>query len=91
MKYLENPRVTFQEVPDETSLIFEITSCPFKCEGCHSPWMRDNIGTELTPEIFEKEISKYTTLVTCVCFMGGDQHKDELKIQIQNSTVYRCN
>ena len=36
LKYL-NCQVTFAEVPDEISLCINITNCPNRCPGCHSP------------------------------------------------------
>ena len=42
--------VVFNEIPDEVTLAIEITNCPGMCEGCHSPWLREDIGEELTPE-----------------------------------------
>lgn len=36
--------IVFQEVPGEVSLALNISNCPFKCEGCHSPHLRENIG-----------------------------------------------
>ena len=36
--------VVFQEVPDEVSLAFEVSGCPFKCEGCHSPHLWEDVG-----------------------------------------------
>lgn len=70
MKYL-NTVVTFQEVPDEISLCVNITECPIKCDGCHSPELQQNIGKELTFNTLGKLI-KSNKGITCVCFMGGD-------------------
>lgn len=71
MKYL-NAEVTFAEFPDEISLCINITNCPLHCEGCHSPELWKDIGTELT----EKELSKLINSnkgITCVGFMGGKE------------------
>lgn len=69
--------VTFQEVPNEVSLVFEITGCPHKCKGCHSPFLWDYHGFKLK-ECIEPIIKKYEGMITCVCFMGGDQNPEEL-------------
>lgn len=61
--------VVFSEIPDETSLVFNITNCPFSCEGCHSPHLRANIGQELTADVIFALLDKYPD-VTCVLFMG---------------------
>jgi anaerobic ribonucleoside-triphosphate reductase activating protein len=76
LKY-ESYSIIFQEVPDEITLGFNISGCPYKCEGCHSPFLWEDIGTPLLENI-ESVIKKYENLITCVCFFGGDQNKDEL-------------
>ncbi|MCF8273908.1 MAG: anaerobic ribonucleoside-triphosphate reductase activating protein [Flavobacteriaceae bacterium] len=72
-------QVVFQEVPGEISLCFSICGCPLKCEGCHSPhlWKEEN-GKTLTIEKFEKILKQYDDLATCVLFMGGEWHENEL-------------
>lgn len=69
--------VTFQEVPGEVSLIFDITGCPHHCPDCHSKFLWDYYGKPLLEDL-PKIIGKYYGMVTCVCFMGGDQNKQEL-------------
>lgn len=63
--------VGFQEVPDEISLCINITNCPNNCIGCHSPYLAEDIGNELTPEELSRLIMKNKG-ITCVCLMGGD-------------------
>ncbi len=70
--------VTFQEVPNETSLVFNISGCPYKCRGCHSQYLWEYTGEYISEEI-ECILLQYKGLVTCVCFMGGDQNLTELK------------
>lgn len=62
--------ITFQEVPNEVSLTFTITNCPYRCEGCHSPWLQSDIGDELTIADILDYINQYQGAITCVCFMG---------------------
>ena len=69
MKYLDT-QVTFREFPDEISLCINITNCPFKCPGCHSPELREDIGTELDTKELDKLI-KSNRGITLVGFMGG--------------------
>ena len=69
--------ITFQEVPNEVSLSINISNCPYKCRGCHSEYLWDYDGEFLLDNI-ENIINGYKDLITCVCFMGGDQNKDEL-------------
>ena len=49
LKYVDT-KVTFAEVPDEISLCINISNCPNHCEGCHSPYLAEDIGTELTKD-----------------------------------------
>ena len=69
--------VVFEEIPDEITLAIEITNCPGHCEGCHSPWLREDIGEELTPERLNELIDKNDG-ITCVCFMGEGNDKEGL-------------
>ena len=71
--------VTFQEVPNEIALVFTISNCPYKCPGCHSPWLQTNIGHELTMAVISKLLDIYRGAVTCICFMGAG--KDPSVIQ----------
>lgn len=63
--------VSFNEVPDEISLCINFSNCPYHCEGCHSPYLRTDIGENLTPGKLLELIIKNKG-ITCVCLMGGD-------------------
>lgn len=79
IKYIDYA-VVLSEVPDEISVAIEITNCPHKCENCHSPHLRNDIGTELTDAEIDAIIKK-SKGITCVCLMGGDaSHKDVANI-----------
>ena len=69
--------VVFQEVPSEISLAIEITGCPHRCTNCHSKFLWDYTGRLLSQD-FDSLLNKYSGLITCVCFMGGDQNLSEL-------------
>ena len=71
MRYL-NYQVVFKEVPDEVTLSINITNCPYRCPGCHSPYLQEDVGEELTFETLSYLIEKNKG-ITCVCFMGGRQ------------------
>ena len=64
--------IVCQEIPDEISLAVNISCCPNRCPGCHSPWLWSNEGEDMTEEMLEGLIGKYSAAVTCFCFMGGD-------------------
>ncbi len=63
--------IVFQEIPDEMTLAINISGCPHRCHGCHSPHLWENIGEELTQETIAALLDRYYA-VSCVCFMGGD-------------------
>jgi len=69
--------IACQEVPDEISLVFSISNCPYRCLGCHSPWLQSDIGDELTKADIQYYVNQYKDGITCVCFMGtgGDYAK----------------
>lgn len=69
--------VVMQEVPNEISLAINISGCPYKCEGCHSTYLWDYVGNYLIDDV-DNLLNKYDNLISCVCFMGGDQNQDEL-------------
>lgn len=70
IKYTDAFVVT-AEVPDEIALAINISNCPHRCSGCHSPELRTNIGNLLTNDELAKLIESNKG-VSCVCFMGGD-------------------
>lgn len=71
MKYTDT-KIVFREFPDEVTLAINIAQCPFRCEGCHTPKLRDDIGTDLTLDELERIIRQHLNIITCVGFMGGD-------------------
>jgi anaerobic ribonucleoside-triphosphate reductase activating protein len=71
--------VVFQEVPGEISLSYFICGCPLKCPGCHSSFTwNEHAGTKLTPDVFISDIKNYQGFLSCVLFMGGEWHEQEL-------------
>jgi anaerobic ribonucleoside-triphosphate reductase activating protein len=78
MRYTEK-KIVFQEIPDEVSLAFLISGCPLRCQGCHSSdsWS-PNQGQSLTPKELKNYIRQYEGWITCVLFLGGEWHADEL-------------
>ena len=69
--------IVFQEVPNEVTLAINISGCPHKCEGCHSKYLWEYEGNYISDD-FKSLIQKYDGLITCVCFMGGEQNPCEL-------------
>lgn len=77
MKYVD-AKVVFSEVPDEITLAISISNCPGTCKGCHSPWLRDDVGDPLT-EMSIHDLLEKNEGITCICFMGGDRDIESLK------------
>lgn len=77
LKYISYA-IVFQEVPNEITLAFNISGCPYHCEGCHSQYLWEYEGDNLLPINMINIINKYKDYITCVCFMGGDQNIEEL-------------
>ena len=75
MKYFTQG-IVFSEIPDEITLELGISNCPFRCEGCHSPFLEEDIGTELTLEIL-KELIKDNNGISCILFSGGSPNEVE--------------
>lgn len=82
MKYY-NFDIVFQEIPDEVTLAINLTNCPNRCVNCHSPYLRKDIGEELTTAVVDRLLAKYGTSVSCFCFMGGDGCREELSAMAQ--------
>lgn len=77
LKYA-NTQVVFQEFPGETTLAINLTNCPHKCPGCHSPHLWKDEGTHLTIDELSNLIDPIKNNITCVGFMGGDADFNEL-------------
>ena len=71
--------VVCQEIPDEITLAVNISGCPNRCPGCHSPWLWEDEGEDLTEELLSALMDRYASAVTCFCFMGGDADPAEVE------------
>ena len=81
LKYL-GYAIVFQEVPNETTLAFNLSGCPYHCDGCHSQYLWEYRGDNLLPNMVDI-IKKYGSYITCICFMGGDQNMEELETALK--------
>lgn len=70
LKYVD-AKVVFAEVPDEVTLAINISNCPCQCKGCHSSYLAQDIGTELTFNEIRKLVKKNGG-ISCIALMGGD-------------------
>lgn len=69
--------VVMQEVPDEISLAIEISNCPHRCPGCHSPELQQDVGYDLERDL-PALLKEYEGRITCVCIMGEGNDRDAL-------------
>ena len=76
LQYLET-QVVFREVPNEIALAINISGCPCRCEGCHSPQLWKDEGTPLMPSSLESLVATNPG-ISCVAFMGGDAYPNEV-------------
>ena len=89
LKYVD-AKVVFAEVPDEVTLAINISNCPCQCKGCHSSYLAQDIGTELTFNEVRKLIKKNSG-ISCIAIMGGDANPSEVDDIAQNIKEYYPN
>lgn len=70
--------IVFAEIPGEVTLAVNITGCPNRCPGCHSPHLQTDTGQPLGDGELLALLDRYGRSVTCVCFMGGDASPHEI-------------
>ena len=80
-------KIVFQEIPDEITLAINISNCPCHCEGCHSPYLADDIGEPLDLQHLTNLIDSNKG-ITCVCIMGGDANPSEVDDIAQDIKEY---
>ncbi|MGM9738196.1 MAG: anaerobic ribonucleoside-triphosphate reductase activating protein [Candidatus Cryptobacteroides sp.] len=67
--------VVLEEIPDKLTLAVDISNCTGLCEGCHSPFLRCDVGDQLTPSAVDGLISGNFG-VNCFLFLGeGNDHQ----------------
>lgn len=77
LKYV-NYDIVFQEIPDEVTLAVNLSGCPVGCPGCHSSFLKGDVGDELSGAVLDCLLEKYGRDITCLCFMGGDGAPQEV-------------
>ncbi|MBP5234524.1 MAG: anaerobic ribonucleoside-triphosphate reductase activating protein, partial [Bacteroidales bacterium] len=48
--------VVMEEIPGKVTLAIDISNCRGNCIGCHSPFLKLDIGEELTEEAIDRLI-----------------------------------
>lgn len=76
LKYVD-AKIVFAEVPDEITLAINISNCPCQCKGCHSSYLAQDIGIELTFNEIRKLIKKNSG-ISCIALMGGDAEPNKI-------------
>lgn len=61
--------VVLEEIPDRVSLAVDISNCRGNCVGCHSPFLKLDIGEELTPAVVDALLAANFG-VNCFLFLG---------------------
>ena len=61
--------VVLEEIPDRVSLAVDISNCRGNCIGCHSQFLRQDIGEELTPGVIDSLVADNFG-VNCFLFLG---------------------
>ena len=70
LKYVpELTDTVIEEIPDRVTLAVEITNCRGNCPGCHSPFLKQDIGEELTAPAIDKMIADNFG-INCFLFLG---------------------
>ena len=70
IKYVpELTDIVLEEIPDKVTLAVEITNCQGSCPGCHSPFLKLDIGEELTPQVVDRLIADNYG-VNCFLLLG---------------------
>ena len=70
IKYIpELTDIVLEEIPDKVTLAVEITNCQGSCPGCHSPFLKLDIGEELTPAVVDRLIADNYG-VNCFLLLG---------------------
>lgn len=81
LRYVETA-VTLAEVPREVSLTISVSNCLYRCSGCHSPYLQQDVGRPLLNDL-DALIRRYEGLITCVCLMGEGQNRAQLECALR--------
>ena len=58
IKYVpEMTSVVIEEIPDRVTLAVDISNCQGNCIGCHSPFLKTDVGVELTEKVIDSLVA----------------------------------
>lgn len=69
--------IVLEEIPGRLTLALEISNCQGSCPGCHSPFLKENIGKELDAAAVEALVSANFG-VNCILLLGEGNDPDAL-------------
>ena len=69
--------VVFEEIPDRVTLAVDISRCQGHCVGCHSPFLREDVGEELTETVLDG-LRADNFGVDCFLFLGEGDDPERL-------------
>lgn len=69
--------IVLEEIPDRVSLAVDISNCRGNCSGCHSPFLKEDIGEELTPAVIDRLVADNFG-VDCFLFLGEGRDPERL-------------
>ena len=91
IKYVpELTDVVLEEIPDKVTLAVEISNCRGSCIGCHSPFLKQDIGVELTPDAVDRLIADNFG-VNCFLLLGEGKDPEALLRIAEQSSPIRSN
>ena len=70
--------IVLEEIPRKVTLAVEISNCQGNCVGCHSPFLREDIGEELTPQVADALIADNFG-VDCFLLLGEGRDREALR------------
>ncbi len=78
IKYVpEMTSVVIEEIPDRVALAVDISNCQGNCVGCHSPFLRTDIGVELNENVIDSLVADNFG-VDCFLFLGEGRDMESL-------------
>ena len=78
IKYVpEMTSVVIEEIPDRVTLAVDISNCQGNCVGCHSPFLKTDVGVELTEDVIDSLVADNFG-VDCFLFLGEGRDPESL-------------
>ena len=76
IKYVpELTDIVLEEIPDRVTLALEISNCQGSCVGCHAPFLKNDIGKELTADIVDSLVEQNFG-INCILLLGEGKDKE---------------